>query len=170
MRTEMTLSMLVEQLQRNCGDTLAACRAVGVSLIFVQQWRKDDPKVHEALLEAERVGTQGLVSAAIQRAVHGVEEDVYYKGEVVGQHKKYSDGLLTTLLKAKIPEFAGGEGGSPVSVNVNIANIMPRAESYEAWLAMKEKTPLEDKSVRLPPPPVVVDADYEEVPFAGIVL
>jgi DNA-binding transcriptional regulator YdaS (Cro superfamily) len=106
MRNEMTLDALVTELTRNCGDELAACKTVGVSLLFVNQWRKDDAKVDAALTEAANVGTQGLVSAAIQRAVHGIQMDVYYKGEVVGQQTEYSDGLLTTLLKAKRPEFA----------------------------------------------------------------
>jgi hypothetical protein len=123
MRNEATLTALENELQRNCGDELAACQAVGVSLKFVTQWRKDDPKVNEILAEAARLGTQGLVSAAIKRAVHGVEEDVYFKGEVVGQKTVYSDGLLTTLLKGKIPEFQKDSDGSNVNVQVNIANI-----------------------------------------------
>lgn len=158
MRNEITLNALATELQRNCGDTLAACRAVGVSLVFVNQWRKDDKVANEILSEAERVGTQGLVSAAIQRAVHGVEEDVYYKGEVVGQKVNYSDGLLTTLLKAKVPEFAKDSEGGNVQVNVNVANIMPRAANYSEWLAMKDQT----VNRALPSPTVddAIDAEY----------
>lgn len=171
MRNEMTLAALSSELQRNCGDTLAACKAVGVSLIFVNQWRKDDKKIDEALLEAERVGTQGLVSAAIQRAVHGVEEDVYYKGGVVGQKTNYSDGLLQTLLKAKVPEFAkDGEDGARPGMNVQV-NIMPRADNYEAWLVMKDKTM--NRALPAPDPNEAIDAEYVEVeptPFAGITL
>lgn len=141
MRSETTLEHIENQLQRNCGDMLAAARAVGVSLIFINQWRKDDKIVNDRLTEAERVGTQGLVSAAIERAVHGVNKDVYFKGEVVGQQKEYSDGLLQTLLKAKVPEFAkDGEGGGGVNVHVSVANIMPRAKTYGEWLSMKRAT------------------------------
>lgn len=168
MRNEMTLNALCDELTRNCGDELAACKAVGVSLIFVQQWRKDDAKVNERLTEAARVGTQGLVSAAIQRAVHGVEEDVYFKGIVVGQKTVYSDGLLQTLLKAKVPEFAKDAEGGGVQVNVNVANVMPRAASYEQWLEMKART-LDAKPAEALPAPEVIDAEYVEVPaFSGI--
>lgn len=163
--------MLVDRLQRNCGDLLEACKYIGVSLIFVNQWRKDDTKVHEQILEAERVGNQGLVSAAIHRAVHGVDEDVYFKGEVVGQKKNYSDGLLQTLLKAKVPEFAKDGEGASANVTVNIANIMPRADNYEQWLAMKQAT-LAPPAEALPAP--VEDAQYVEIEqapsFEGIVL
>jgi DNA-binding transcriptional regulator YdaS (Cro superfamily) len=167
MRNEMTLDALVTELTRNCGDELAACKTVGVSLLFVNQWRKDDAKVDAALTEAANVGTQGLVSAAIQRAVHGIQMDVYYKGEVVGQQTEYSDGLLTTLLKAKRPEFAA-EGAAGVNVQVNVANIMPRANSYSEWLAMKDQTINRAKTSvlsALPAPDAseVIDVEYVAV-------
>lgn len=166
MRTEMTLSLLCDALQKNCGDVLAACKTVGVSLIFVNQWRRDDSKVHEQLLEAERVGVQGLYSAAVERAVKGVPEDVYYKGDVVGTKINYSDGLLNLLLKAKLPDFAKDAEGGGAHVTVNIANVMPRAENYDQWLAMKQKT-LAAPGVAIAPP--VVDAEFTEVSaFQGI--
>lgn len=140
MRTEATLTNICEALQRNCGDTFEACREVGVSLIFLDQWCRDDKIVAERVQEAARVGNMGLVSAAIKRGVHGVEEDVYYKGCVVGTKTNYSDSLLTTLLKAKIPDFHKDSDANPVQVNVQIANIMPRAETYEQWLEMKQQT------------------------------
>jgi hypothetical protein len=141
MRSETTLELIEQQLQMNCGDVLAAAKAVGVSLIFINQWRKDDKIVNDRLTEAERVGAQGLVSAAIERATRGVDKAVYFKGEVVGYDKVYSDGLLNTLLKAKVAEFAkDGEGGSGINVHVNVANIMPRAKTYDEWLTMKRAT------------------------------
>lgn len=172
MRNETTLAAVCTELQRNCGDILAACKAVGVSLVFVREWRKDDKEVDAQLTEAEHVGTQGLVSAAIQRAVHGVAKGVYYKGVRVDEELAYSDGLLQTLLKAKIPEFAKeGETGS-VNVQVNVANLMPRATSYEQWLEMKSQT-LAAPAQALPAPDVI-DAEYVEMPaiqsFQGIEL
>lgn len=185
MRNETTLNALASELQRNCGDTLAAAKAVGVSLIFVNQWRKDDKQVDEQLTEAERVGTQGLVSAAIQRAVHGVPKGIYYRGLHVTDEMQYSDSLLNTLLAAKLPEFKkGAEGGAGVQVNVNVANLMPRADNYQQWLEMKQQT-LAKPVEALPPPseeaiaaawimarPDAIDAEYEEIlpvpAFAGI--
>lgn len=177
MRTQITLDALTTELQRNCGDILAACKMVGVSLIFVNQWRKDDKKVDEVLVEAERVGTQGLVSAAIQRAVHGTQEDVYYKGEVVGEKTNYSDGLLQTLLKAKVPEFAKENEGGSVQVQVNVANIMPRAKDYTEWLAMKDQTanralpaPSNNDDMVIEAEFVPVEREVQENAFAGIKL
>ncbi len=187
MRNEATLQALERELQSNCGDDLAAARAVGVSLLFMNQWRKDDKITNDRLTEASRVGVQGLYSAAVQRAVTGVEKPVWYKGAVAGYETVYSDGLLTTLLKGKLDDFKPKEEGAGVHVNVNVANLMPRAKDYGEWLAMKHDTfkaalPAPDvtqedreKSLealgRLMMEPATIDAEYEEVPpFGGIVL
>ena len=45
-----------------------------------------------------------LEAEARRRAAIGVDEPVFYKGEVVGHIRKYSDTLLMFLLKAHWPE------------------------------------------------------------------
>lgn len=165
MRNEATLNAICTELQRNCGDDLAACKAVGVSLLFLNQWRSDDKEVDQQILESARVGVQGLVSAAIQRGVHGVQEDVYYKGSIVGEKTVYSDSLLSTLLKAKVPEFSKDSENGGVHVNVNVANLMPRAETYDQWLEMRRQT-LASPDIALAAPLGAIEAEYEEVPNA----
>jgi hypothetical protein len=142
LRTDTKLAELVHALQGNCGDLYDACRQCAVSLIFVRTWMKDDKDVHAAIVEAERVGALALQSAAIQRAVHGVEKGVYFKGERVDTEIQYSDGLLTTLLKGRLPEVFGkeAEGGLSIAGNNVQVNIMPRANSYDEWLAMRDST------------------------------
>jgi hypothetical protein len=114
-----------------------------VSPMFVQQWMKDDADFAAAITEAERVGALSLQSAAIKRAVHGVEKGVYFKGERVDTEVQYSDGLLTTLLKARLPETFGAEAAEARGNTFNgptQINIMPRADTYDQWLAMKDAT------------------------------
>jgi hypothetical protein len=140
-----------------------------VSLMFVDRWRRDDLEVNERLAEAERVGAQGLISEATRRAVRGIEEDIYYKGEVVGQKTLYSDGLLSKLLEANIPKFSKSQDAANVNVNVNVANIMPRATNYDEWLEMKRAT-IEKPAVRLPTPVEAEYVDLETLVFEGIEL
>lgn len=142
MRTEGNLTVLCEALTLNCGDFFDACKTASLSPSFVRKWMKDDSDVKAAIDNATELGSLGLEAVAIKRAVHGVEEDVYYQGEVVGQKTVYSDGLLTTLMKGRLKERYGNE--SNTNVNVNLAQqlqIMPRAGSYEEWLQMKNVTP-----------------------------
>lgn len=145
MRNEHTLEAILAALTTNCGDPLSACRTVGVSLLFLNQWCKDDPLVKERVDEAVQVGAQGLLSAAIQRGVHGVEKAVYYKGRQIDTETVYSDSLLGLLLKAKGGSDFKADNPAP-QVQVNIANLMPRATSYEEWLAMKEQTTIDSSA------------------------
>ncbi len=143
MRTEATITFLIDQLQANCGDIYGACKAALVSPMFVEKWRQDDKEVDAALTEAARVGAYMLESEAVRRAVKGDEEAVYFKGEVVGFRYPKSDGLLQTLLKGRIPERYGKEaegGGISVIGGQTQINIMPRAENYDDWLRMKDST------------------------------
>lgn len=171
MRTQATLDALVQALQVNCGDLFDACKRVLVSPVFVRQWMKDDKDVREAITEAERVGALSLQSAAIQRAVHGVEKGVYFKGEKVDTEIQYSDGLLTTLLKGRMPEVYGkeAEGGGNTFNGPTQINIMPRANSYDEWLAMKDATltrrdkldaaDAAAKTASIAPPPVTLEGE-----------
>lgn len=162
MRTEENLELLEAALQSNCGDFYDACRQALLAPAFVRKWMADDTEVKERLSSAETVGAMQLESAAIQRAVKGYEEDVYYKGEVVGQQTKYSDPLLMHLMKGKLRDRYGDDAGQQRVVNYGTINIMPRAESYEDWLMMQKNTEqhlLEDQRVEdaefsmvLPPP------------------
>lgn len=142
-RTQATLDALEQALQVNCGDLFDACQRVRVSMVFVRQWMKDDKDVAEVITEAERVGAMSLQSAAIKRAVHGVEKGVYYKGDRVDTEIQYSDGLLVTLLKGRLPEIYGPEGDGKTGNTFNgptQINIMPRADNYADWLRMKDIT------------------------------
>jgi hypothetical protein len=134
---------------------------------FVKQWRKDDPETDRILTEAMQNGVAGLISEATRRAVHGIEKGVYYKGVLVDTQQEYSDSLLTTLLKARVPEFQNNDDNRP-TVQVNIANLMPRATSYEEWLAMKDNTA--NRALPAPDNSNVLDADFTpvECPFKGI--
>lgn len=71
-----------------------------------------------------------LEEAAIERAVEGVDEPIYYQGEHVGDKKKYSDDLLKFLMQANNPtkygKADGKSSGSPIVVQ--IANFTQSAD------------------------------------------
>lgn len=159
MRTDAKLDELKERLQANCGDLHEAARYCGVSPAFVHSWMKDDEQAAKALNEAKQVGYGAIESELIRRAVKGVEEDVYYKGAVVGYKTVFSDGLLSKLVEAKLPEFSKKEGSGASFYGPTQINVMPRAENYEQWLSMRDAT-LNRGQEALPPP---VEAEYVEI-------
>lgn len=62
------------------------------------------PELREAWDAALDEATDGLRTEARRRAVEGVDEPVFYQGEVCGVIRKYSDALLARLLQAHCPE------------------------------------------------------------------
>jgi hypothetical protein len=128
----------------------------------VQKWMGDDPLVAERLTSAKEAGALQIEHAAITRAVHGVKKDVWFKGEVVGEETQYSDSLLQTLLKKRLPHTYGEDAGGNTLVNYGQINVMPRAENYEEWLGMMQATDrvLIEHQKQLPN---VLDAEYTPV-------
>lgn len=83
----------------------AAAKAAGVSVATINRHRKDDPDgFGAAWAEAQQAYVELLESEAQRRAVDGVEEIKYGPtGGVVSRTIRFSDGLLTLLLKANAP-------------------------------------------------------------------
>jgi hypothetical protein len=174
MRTDAVLETIVQRLQVNCGDRYDACRQANVSMVFLEQWVKDDQDVAARVREAERVGAYALESEAIRRAVHGEEKGVYFKGERVGTEYNRSDGLLSKLLEGRLPERykKGAEQQGGITINGGQAqiNIMPRAANYDEWLSMKESTlALRARQETLPAPEADIEITAKRVsPFEGL--
>jgi hypothetical protein len=64
----------------------------------------DDPDYAAAFEQARATAVDRLEREAMRRAVAGVEETVWYKGEAVGTQLRYSDTLLMFLLNGWRPE------------------------------------------------------------------
>ena len=58
----------------------------------------------EAWLEAVEAGTDAMEDEADRRGRIGWDEPVWYKGEIAGVVRKYSDTLLIFMLKARRPD------------------------------------------------------------------
>jgi hypothetical protein len=75
--------------------------------------------------EAIESGTEALEDEARRRAVDGWEENVYQQGELAGTVRRYSDGLLTFLLKGRRPEKYRDTAAVQLGVNVRELHIAP---------------------------------------------
>jgi hypothetical protein len=103
-----------------CGGVMHACRTAGVSRQSAFIWRNEDEQFQVAEENAFRMYTERLEREALRRAVEGIEHGVWYKGDLVGQERTFSDSLLAALLKANLPEKYGDAlrvgGGEPIRV------------------------------------------------------
>jgi hypothetical protein len=75
---------------------------VGRTTVYEERQRNETFALKWA--EIEEWTTEEMEQEARRRAVLGVEEPVYYKGELNGHIRKFSDVLLIFLLKSRKPE------------------------------------------------------------------
>lgn len=93
-----------------------AARGANVSRQTAYKYREKDPLFAAAWDDAVETVTDEIEQEAIRRAVKGVQEDIYFKGEKVGEVTKYSDPLMTEILRARRPNKYRpnvGESGAP---------------------------------------------------------
>lgn len=122
-RRDAVLAALAET-----GVLSAACVVAGVNRATVFRWKKDDEEFAAAYADALEQAADKIESEARRRAVEGFDEPVYYKGELVGTIKRYSDTLLVNLLRADREKFRN-QGTVQVNANVDIATAIIAARN-----------------------------------------
>ena len=89
---------------RGTGTINGAARKTHIDHGSHYRWLQQDPEYAAAFEEANEDAADELEQEARRRALDGIDEPVYYRGERVGSIRKYSDHLLMLLLMAKRPE------------------------------------------------------------------
>lgn len=116
------------------GNVSAAAKLAEVSRRSHYEWLARDKRYAAAFEEAVDEAADRLETEARRRAVSGVADPVFYKGEKVGSIQKYSDTLLIFLLKGARPEkyaerhVVGGKGKRGAILLEEIVAGSPNAE------------------------------------------
>jgi hypothetical protein len=114
------------------GTVVHAAQHVGLPRRTHYKWLQKDPNYAKHFAEAEEEAIQLLEREARRRAMVGIEEPVYYKGEVCGTVRKYSDVLLMFLLKSKRPDTYRDH--QAVDVAIDLQPIDARRQKLAAAL------------------------------------
>lgn len=104
--TKMTpkkVNKFLKELARTGNVTLSCRLAAGTRDAFYKLRRSDEVFAGQ-WDDAVQQAADNLEKEALRRAVAGVKEPVYYRGQVCGFVKRYSDVLLIFLLKGMRPE------------------------------------------------------------------
>ncbi len=106
----------------------AGLAGIGVSTLY--KHRAEDPAFAEAWYHAEQIGLDAIEDEVTRRGVEGTLKPVFYKGEVCGEIREYSDTLLMFKLNGRRPDVfkyrpaiggtQGGDGGEQTVVKINI--------------------------------------------------
>lgn len=116
------------------GRVAHAARAAGYTdSRYLQKLRREDEDFAQEWDEAVEAAGDVLEDAAMQRAVEGVKEDVFYKGAVVGQRIIYSDALLQFLLKHNKPDKYRENQNNGGAGAFNFAVLPVPLASAEDW-------------------------------------
>ena len=106
------------------GNVSQSASVAGVSRKTAYAWREEDPEFAEQWEQALETAIDGLEAEAWRRGQEGYEEPVFHKGEVCGHITRYSDPLLTTLLKAHKPDKYRENIAATVEVDARIAGLL----------------------------------------------
>jgi len=103
------------------GAILTAADWCGATTTTIDNHRKSDPTFEEEVKAALERHRLALVAEARRRAIDGYLVPVFGKDGFVGTERKFSDSLLTTLLKAKGgAEFRDKVDVTSTNTNVNV--------------------------------------------------
>lgn len=94
------------------GSVEAACKAVNMSQSGAYHLRRQPGAegFRDAWNAALDFGVLKIEDVAMERALNGVAEDVYWRGEAVGTRRRYNDRLLMFILRNRAPErFSQGQ-------------------------------------------------------------
>ena len=77
--------------------------AVKITPQAVYRWIATQPSFCNIFQQVRALLKHLMEDAAVSRSVYGVKEDIFYKGEVVGEKTNFSDSLLMFMLRAADP-------------------------------------------------------------------
>ena len=97
------------QTMAECGCIREACARVGVSAEAVYRLRRrPDAQSFRTAMDVALDGAADKVEDAVfSRAINGVEIPHYYKGELVGTHRRYDERLAMLILRYRKPHLYG---------------------------------------------------------------
>jgi hypothetical protein len=121
-----------------CGSIKKTARALQTDHKLHYYWLAHDPTYLDAFDAAKHLATQTLADEAVRRGRDGLKRAVYYKGQIVGYEREYSDTLLIFLLKAWQPEIYGDKTKHDHVVSGDIT-VTWQARLTRAHTALEER-------------------------------
>ena len=127
------------------GSVKAACRRVGRSDYgaYALRHHPEAAGFRAAWDAAADLGVRRIEDAAMDRALHGVEETVLYHGQLVGRRRRYNERLVMFILRNRAPHrFAEGGGARGLSAvdQATLGRMRKRwRKEWEAESAERER-------------------------------
>ncbi len=125
------------QALSECGCVDAACKRVGISTTAAYDLRRrvEAQSFRLAWDVALDHAIQRLSDVAYSRAIHGVAQPIFYKGEQVGERRKYDERLTMFLLRYRDPVRYGAwhdtcrAERAPDAAAIQLSKVMMQVEA-----------------------------------------
>jgi hypothetical protein len=107
-------------------SVLDAAAISGVDASLPYKMRQEDDTFRRDWNSMCDMSSRLIEQEALRRGVRGTLRPVFYKGEIVGETREYSDSLLSTLLKGRMPKYRDNAKVSVVhntSIFSDVANL-----------------------------------------------
>src|SRR5687768_6811869 len=95
----------LQKLYASAGNVSKAAKAIKIARNTAYEHKKSDNDFSAAWDNVIESVADAMEEELHRRAVKGVQEPVFYKGQMVAKIRKYSDRLLEFALKGKRPEI-----------------------------------------------------------------
>lgn len=137
------------------GNVRLACARVGLSAETAYRQRRRDPVFARAWAAAMALARRASQQVLADRAIDGIEEEIWHRGEMVGTRRRYDtrlllahlarldriveadgaaepdaerfDELLAVIAGAEVPAALSGEGGVPLDRECVVAEAVEEA-------------------------------------------
>ncbi|MFM7402747.1 MAG: hypothetical protein ACKO1N_01370 [Erythrobacter sp.] len=122
------------------GSVEAACKAVDMAQRGAYELRRQPGAdgFRAAWEAALQFGVARVEDVAMDRALNGVEEDIFSYGKHIGTRRRYNDRLLMFILRNRAPErFGAGRRSSGLS-GLNAVSQMQLDRLKKQWIAEHE--------------------------------
>lgn len=117
------VALYLDSLKEFNGREFQAMRAAGITRHQLMKYRETNPEFVEMEQDIVSEVSDKIREEVWRRAMDGIDQGVYHKGEMIDTQKRYSDSLLAILARAKCAEFANkteltsGDGG-PLRIEI----------------------------------------------------
>lgn len=125
---------------RRTGLVVTSARSAGTNSRRIKSECELDKEFALDFQEALQIYSELAQKELARRAIEGVEETVYFQGMPCGTKINYSNSLLTTLVKAKSPEFRE-KLSVDTTIHGGVLLTLPQAQTQEAWIAAANAPP-----------------------------
>jgi hypothetical protein len=127
-------------LLEKSGLPYKSAKSIGTSGRRMLSECEQDKEFATACEDAMHFFRESVEEEVYRRAVEGVEEPVFYKGSVCGHVTKYSDTMLSLLVKKENPAF-GEKLKVDTTIHGGVLLTLPVAPTAQEWLDGTQEAP-----------------------------